>query len=269
MERMGTVLPVAAVTAIPMSAERREGENEPSKKDDKPITSSIPRSQESSMPSEEPPKLEQPQFPKPTNRDFLVRAIDIVKTAIEADFAADYHKAYKLYHQSLEYFMLALKWERNPKSKELIRNKVAEYLERAEKIKEKIIDAPLLPRLRNQNRGEASCMGREDNGEGDAKKLRKAVEEVMIRDTATVKWEDVADHGKTKEFLKENIVFPIKFPHLFTGARRLPWEGILLHGPSGCGKSHLVRSLATEAKCILFNVDCSNLVSCPIRSVEG
>ena len=36
----------------------------------------------------------------------------------------------------VELFMLALKWEKNQKSKEMIRGKVAEYMERAEKLKQ-------------------------------------------------------------------------------------------------------------------------------------
>ena len=59
----------------------------------------------------------------------------MVKKAIESDTAQDYEKAYQLYYSSLELFMLALKWEKNPKSKEMIRTKAAEYMERAEKLK--------------------------------------------------------------------------------------------------------------------------------------
>ena len=70
-----------------------------------------------------------------SNTDFLGRAIDVVKKAIDNDTAGDYEKAYQLYYQSLELFMLALKWEKNAKSKDMIRAKAAEYMERAEKLK--------------------------------------------------------------------------------------------------------------------------------------
>ena len=52
-----------------------------------------------------------------------------------------YDKAYQLYYQSLELFMLALKWEKNPKSKDMIRAKTAEYMDRAEKLKAHLSDA--------------------------------------------------------------------------------------------------------------------------------
>lgn len=70
-----------------------------------------------------------------SNTDFLGRAIEVVKKAIENDTAGEYEKAYQMYYQSLELFMLALKWEKNKSSKEMIRAKAGEYMERAEKLK--------------------------------------------------------------------------------------------------------------------------------------
>ena len=71
-----------------------------------------------------------------SNTDFLGRAIGVVQKAIELDTAGDYEKAYQQYYASLELFMLALKWEKNAKSKEMIRTKAGEYMDRAEKLKE-------------------------------------------------------------------------------------------------------------------------------------
>ena len=73
---------------------------------------------------------------KMSNTDFLGRAIETVKKAIENDTTGEYEKAYQLYYQSLELFMLALKWEKNQKSKDMIRGKAGEYMERAEKLKQ-------------------------------------------------------------------------------------------------------------------------------------
>ena len=75
-----------------------------------------------------------------SNTDFLGRAIDMVKKAIESDTAGEYEKAYQTYYQALELFMLALKWEKNAKSKEMIRAKAGEYMERAEKLKNHIAE---------------------------------------------------------------------------------------------------------------------------------
>lgn len=46
-----------------------------------------------------------------------------------------------------------------------------------------------------------------------------------------VKWSDVAGLSAAKEALKEAVILPIKFPHLFKGNRK-PWRGILLFGVS-------------------------------------
>jgi hypothetical protein len=85
------------------------------------------------------------------NTDFLGRAIDTVKKAIENDNEGEYEKAYQQYYSALELFMLALKWEKNPRSKEMIRAKTGEYMDRAEKLKNHLASA--------DNRKKPSALG--------------------------------------------------------------------------------------------------------------
>ncbi|KAK4235893.1 P-loop containing nucleoside triphosphate hydrolase protein [Achaetomium macrosporum] len=206
-----------------------------------------------------------------SNTDFLDRAIKQVRLAIDADNAAQYEKAYQLYYQSLELFMLALKWEKNPKSKEMIRSKTAEYMDRAEKLKAHLADAEAKrkkPGLVGVNGTTTGGTGKgkeagEDGGETldeDSKKLRSALAGAILQERPNVRWDDVAGLEGAKEALKEAVLLPIKFPHLFHGKRQ-PWKGILLYGPPGTGKSYLAKAVATEAKSTFFSVSSSDLVS--------
>lgn len=199
-----------------------------------------------------------------SNTDFLGRAIDVVKKAIEADTAAEYDKAYDLYYKSLELFMLALKWEKNVKSKEMIRAKAGEYMERAEKLKQHLADGDgkrKKPGMLGANGSATGGAGKAEDGvDPDSQKLRNALQGAILQDKPNIKWEDVAGLEGAKEALKEAVILPIKFPHLFTGKRQ-PWKGILLYGPPGTGKSYLAKAVATEANSTFFSVSSSDLVS--------
>ncbi|KAL8892444.1 MAG: hypothetical protein Q9192_005610 [Flavoplaca navasiana] len=204
-----------------------------------------------------------------SNTDFLGRAIDVVKRAIEDDKAGEYEKAYQLYYQALELFMLALKWEKNANSKTMIRTKASEYMERAEKLKNHLAEADKGNKKKpaavgsNGKVSGGGGKGKDDDDEEadpDAKKLRGALQGAILTDKPNIKWEDVAGLEQAKEALKEAVILPIKFPHLFVGKRQ-PWKGILLYGPPGTGKSYLAKAVATEANSTFFSVSSSDLVS--------
>ena len=105
---------------------------------------------------------------------------------------------------------------------------------------------------------------RKDDEDGDqdpeVKKLRAGLTSAILVDKPNIRWDDVAGLEVAKESLKEAVILPIKFPHLFTG-KRTPWRGILLYGPPGTGKSYLAKAVATEAKSTFFSVSSSDLVS--------
>ncbi|CAN6662072.1 vacuolar protein sorting-associated protein 4 [Trichomonascus vanleenenianus] len=197
--------------------------------------------------------------------DFLQKAIDIVQRAIEADTAGRYDEAYKQYFNGLEYFIMAIKYEKNPRSKELIRSKLTEYMSRAEQLKDHLEKVE----QKKSQTGEASAGGGstkakkasdDDNDDNDNKKLRSALQGSILSEKPNVRWEDVAGLEGAKEALKEAVILPVKFPHLFTGKRR-PTSGILLYGPPGTGKSYLAKAVATEANSTFFSVSSSDLVS--------
>ena len=100
----------------------------------------------------------------------------------------------------------------------------------------------------------------DEDGDPESKKLRGALAGAILTDKPDIKWEDVAGLEAAKEALKEAVILPIKFPHLFVGKRQ-PWKGILLYGPPGTGKSYLAKAVATEANSTFFSVSSSDLVS--------
>ncbi|KAI3488064.1 hypothetical protein L1887_47942 [Cichorium endivia] len=131
-----------------------------------------------------------------SNTDFLGRAIDTVKKAIEQDTAGEYEKAYQQYYAALELFMLALKWEKNPKSKDMIRGKAGEYMERAEKLKKHIEEqdnSKRKPAAMGNNGTASNGQGKEDDADdAESKKLRGALQGAILTEKPNIKWEDVA-----------------------------------------------------------------------------
>lgn len=199
-----------------------------------------------------------------SNSNYLDRAIEILRKAIDEDVKREYASACEYYLKALDYFMLARKYEKNDKSKELIELKIKEYLTRAEALKKHLME---------EKRGksavgvsgsgsptEKSKDGEDDNQDPEVKKLRAGLVGAILSETPDVKWDDVAGLEGAKASLKEAVILPIKFPHLFTG-KRTPWRGILLYGPPGTGKSFLAKAVATEAKSTFFSVSSSDLVS--------
>lgn len=63
-------------------------------------------------------------------------------------------------------------------------------------------------------------------------------QEIFVQDP-NVKWEDIMGLEEAKRTLKEAVVYPMKYPELFTGILA-PWKGLLLYGPPGTGKHNYI-----------------------------
>ncbi|KAK0201141.1 P-loop containing nucleoside triphosphate hydrolase protein [Desarmillaria ectypa] len=202
------------------------------------------------------------------NTSSLNRAIEIVQKAVEEDSNRNYPEALKRYMLALEFFLLALKYEKNDKAKAIIRVKVDEYLSRAE-----LLEKHLASQGEGQGGTSANIVGSggvgalgkrkkndEDDQDTEVKKLRAGLSSAILSEKPNVHWDDIAGLEGAKDSLKEAVIFPVKFPQLFTG-KRTPWKGILLYGPPGTGKSYLAQAVATEAKGTFFSISSSDLVS--------
>ena len=72
----------------------------------------------------------------------------------------------------------------------------------------------------------------DDEEDEQSKKLRGQLAGAIVMEKPNIHWDDVAGLLAAKEALKEAVILPIKFPHLFQGGKRTPWRGILLYGVS-------------------------------------
>ena len=199
--------------------------------------------------------------------NFRDRAIAEVQKAIAADNGKEYQKAFDLYMSSMELWVKALKWEKNKALKATMQEKMATYLDRAEKLKQFLAaenegngngnDGKALMGVNGSSSG-GKAKGQPEDEEN--KKLRNALSGAILQERPNVRWEDIAGLEGAKETLKEAVVLPIKFPSLFQGKRQA-WKGILLYGPPGTGKSYLAKAVATEANSTFFSISSSDLVS--------
>ncbi|KAK3610251.1 hypothetical protein CHS0354_022315 [Potamilus streckersoni] len=68
----------------------------------------------------------------------LPEAVKLVQEAVSRDQAGQHQKAVKLYCSAIEFFIPAIKYEKNPVKKDALRTKVKEYMDRAEELKQSL-----------------------------------------------------------------------------------------------------------------------------------
>ena len=169
--------------------------------------------------------------------------------AVKCDKLEEYEKAYDLYVKAANQLQLLIKYDQNPYSVKVYKERAKDYVLRAKDIKEKKL---------NKKGGKDG--NKDTEADEEKKKLEEQLSGCIVQEKPNVKWEDVAGLEKAKEALKEAVIFPIKFPQLFQGKRK-PWKGILLYGPPGTGKSFLAKAAATETHGNFFSVSAANIVS--------
>jgi len=83
-------------------------------------------------------------------------------------------------------------------------------------------------------------------------------EELVIKESPKVSWQEVVGLETAKKAVKEAIVYPVQRPDLFP----LGWpRGILLFGPPGCGKTLLAAAVATEIDANFYSIDAASIMS--------
>ncbi len=92
------------------------------------------------------------------------------------------------------------------------------------------------------------------------RELAQTISRDIYMQNPNVKWDDIIGLESAKRTIKEAVVYPIKYPLLFTGILS-PWKGLLLYGPPGTGKTLLAKAVATECETTFFNISASSIVS--------
>jgi katanin p60 ATPase-containing subunit A1 len=94
----------------------------------------------------------------------------------------------------------------------------------------------------------------------EMRELAAVISRDIYLQNPNVHWDDIIGLDAAKRLVKEAVVYPIKYPQLFTGILA-PWKGLLLYGPPGTGKTMLAKAVATECKTTFFNISASSIVS--------
>jgi len=192
--------------------------------------------------------------------NYRTQVTEYGKRANDAEKAERFEEAYQNYMAALDIFMHLIKYEKNPKLTEVYRQKMGQYMQRAEYIKKTVLDKPAEPTAPAGGTAQKK-KSKDDKEEDDEEaKLAKALSEAIITEKPNVHWDDVSGLEGAKEGLKEAVILPIRFPQLFDETRQ-PWRGILLYGPPGTGKSFLAKACATECEGTFFSISSSDLVS--------
>ncbi|NWQ68621.1 KATL2 protein, partial [Neopipo cinnamomea] len=95
---------------------------------------------------------------------------------------------------------------------------------------------------------------------GEMRELAMVISKDIYLHKPNVKWDDIIGLDAAKRLVKEAVVYPIKYPELFTGILS-PWKGLLIYGPPGTGKTLLAKAVATECNTTFFNISASTIVS--------
>lgn len=189
---------------------------------------------------------------------FLTKGTEAIGLATALDNANQHEDALEQYKLGIDLLCKAVKYEKNPKAVEMIKANLTGYMDRAEKIKKGLSGEE------HHGAGGSTIMEHKKNsdkkGDDEKTKLESQMMDSILSEKPNVKWNEVAGLELAKEFLKEAVVFPIKFPQLFTGKRKA-WKGILLYGPPGTGKTYLAKAVATEADSTFFPISSSDLMS--------
>ncbi|KAH9948246.1 AAA-domain-containing protein [Amylocystis lapponica] len=91
---------------------------------------------------------------------------------------------------------------------------------------------------------------------------RQIASEVIHPDDIEVRFSDIGGLEPIISSLRESVIYPLVYPHLFSSSSLLGApKGVLLFGPPGCGKTMLAKALAKESGATFINIAASVLTN--------
>jgi vacuolar protein-sorting-associated protein 4 len=184
----------------------------------------------------------------------LDKGVRLSKQAAAADTAGEYATAQRLYVQTLDCLLVALKHERDVVVRAKIETRAREYMARAEALK------AALERRAMPHEPQSAPAATTTPTAASSTAIAESAARTIVRESPNVAWDSVVGLDDAKHALEESVLLPARQPQLFEGVRK-PWRAILLYGPPGTGKSYLARALATAAASTFFSVSASDLTS--------
>ncbi|OCH87341.1 AAA-domain-containing protein [Obba rivulosa] len=91
---------------------------------------------------------------------------------------------------------------------------------------------------------------------------KQIASEIIHSDEIDVRFSDVGGLEPIISTLRESVIYPLLYPHLFSSSSLLGApKGVLLYGPPGCGKTMLAKALAKESGATFINIAASVLTN--------
>nr|XP_026690933.1 peroxisome biogenesis protein 1-like [Ciona intestinalis] len=96
-----------------------------------------------------------------------------------------------------------------------------------------------------------------------------SLQNAKLHKPSPLTWADVGGLEKVKEKLTEQLIWPIKYKHLFDGCGLEANSGVLLFGPPGCGKTLIAGVVANECDLNFISIKGPEVLSKYIGASEA
>lgn len=174
---------------------------------------------------------------------------EAIKQAQQCERDKQWTDALAHYVRGIEALQKSLKYEPVEPIKKAINERLREYVERAEHLKQLAQEQSTRQQPPAAAAAAASPAG---NASDLSAHLRPIVEAMIVRDRLNVAFSDVAGLDEVKSDLRQAVVFPLQMPQMYETGRVTAYSGIMLYGPPGTGKTLLAKAVATEGQAKTF-----------------